>query len=58
MERPKCLNCGGQVIWNADFDYEDYGIYDEEGVIQTYTCQDCGAFIEVYVPSNKKGQGD
>lgn len=58
MERPKCLNCGGNIVWGADFDYEDYGIFDEEGIVQTYTCPQCNAFIEVYVPNNKKRAGD
>ena len=42
-----CYLCNGNVIWQSDFDYADYGI-DCEGVVHTYCCQECGAFYEVY----------
>lgn len=42
----RCFHCGGKVIWNADFDFSDYG-YEGEGIVQNYTCSKCGAEYEV-----------
>ena len=45
----QCFNCGTYgVMWQADFDYADYGL-DGEGIIHTYQCANCGAYIEYYV---------
>lgn len=46
MSNWKCFLCGGQVIWQSDFDFEDYG-YEGEGIVQNYTCSKCGAEYEV-----------
>ena len=45
--------CGETLIWNADFDFEDYGM-EGEGIVGTYDCPNCGAYIEVYMPSEKE----
>lgn len=44
----KCYLCGGEVIWEADFDYGDFGYDDEYGIVHTFTCRDCGAEISVW----------
>lgn len=38
----KCFRCGGQVIWQSDFDTEDYGI-EEEGIVSVYLCSKCNS---------------
>lgn len=42
----KCFKCNETVIWQSDFDTEDYGI-DEEGIISTYLCSACNSYYEV-----------
>lgn len=50
-----CINCGHELIWQNDFDFEDVG-YGEvpEGIVHCYTCPNCGADIEVAVPFKKE----
>ena len=44
----QCFNYGQYtVIWQADFDFEDYGI-EGNGVIHVCKCMNCGADIEYY----------
>lgn len=43
----ECYLCGGEVIWQADFDYGDFG-YEGEGIVHTFHCRDCGAEITVF----------
>lgn len=41
----ECFHCGQKaVIWQADFDFEDYGI-GGEGIVQVCRCTACGAEI-------------
>ena len=42
MDHVKCFFCRGALIWQNDFDTEDYGI-DEEGIVSVLTCSNCGA---------------
>lgn len=49
---PSCPVCGHRVIWQSDFDFEDYGIYDEKGIVHNFSYTNCGADIECYVPEN------
>lgn len=42
----ECFHCGARaVIWDADFDFDDYG-YDGEGIVHACHCTNCGAEIE------------
>ena len=42
----QCFHCGKMaVIWDADFDFEDYG-YDGVGIVHNCHCTNCGAEIE------------
>ncbi len=46
----KC-ECGSELIWGNDFDNEDIGINDNEGIVSTYSCpnNNCEVLnIEVY----------
>lgn len=48
----ECFHClSRSVYWQADFDFEDYGI-EGEGIVQVLHCANCGADIEYYVPMN------
>ena len=46
----KC-ECNNELIWGNDFDYEDMGIEDIDGIVSTYSCVngDCEVgSVEVY----------
>ena len=45
----KCWHCKNELIWNADFNYEDYGL-SGYGVVSNLSCSKCGAHVEVYLP--------
>ena len=46
----ECFHCGARaVIWDGDFDSEDYG-YEEPGIIHECHCVNCGAQITYFVP--------
>jgi hypothetical protein len=42
--RDVCWYCGGQLIWDSDFDMDE--IYGEEGIVTYLHCSDCGANVE------------
>lgn len=45
----ECFNCGVRaVIWDSDFDYEDYGL-EGKGIIHECHCTNCGARITYYI---------
>lgn len=55
----ECFHCGQKsVYWCSDFDFEDYGLLDEEGIIHVCHCDNCGADIEYYVPIKMKKEED
>ena len=45
----QCFNCGREMIWQSDFDFEDYGM-DGAGIVSVYHCPHCGTDIECFVP--------
>lgn len=46
----ECFHCGCQsVIWDSDFDFEDFG-YEGEGIVHICHCTNCGAEIEYRIP--------
>lgn len=50
----ECFVCGKKaVIWDADFDYEDYG-FEEEGIVHECHCSECGAKILYFCPNEPK----
>ena len=50
----ECFHCGCKsVIWDADFDFEDYG-YEGEGIIHVCHCTNCGARITYEIPLNNE----
>lgn len=45
----ECFHCGQRaVIWDCDYDYEDFG-YEGEGIVQVLHCDNCGARIEYLI---------
>lgn len=43
--RDVCWYCGGQLCWEADFNYDE--VYDEgEGIVSFLHCMNCGAHVE------------
>lgn len=54
----ECFHCGCRtVIWDADFDFEDFG-YEGEGIVHTCHCTNCGAEIEYRIRTDEEGQPD
>lgn len=50
----ECFHCGQRtVIWDGDFDFEDYEI-EGEGIVHTCHCMNCGAQITYEVPNNNE----
>ena len=51
----ECFHClTKSVIWDADFDFEDFG-YDGAGIVHCCHCTNCGAEIEYRVPITEDG---
>lgn len=40
-----CGLCGAPLIWQADYDFEDFG-YEGEGFVGCAVCSGCGADVE------------
>lgn len=54
----ECFHCGARaVVWQSDFDFEDFG-YDGEGIVHICRCCNCGADIEYRVPIEKGEEDD
>lgn len=52
----KCWYCGGEIIWQSDFNYDE--VYDEgEGTVTYLVCSNCGADIE-YSLRYEEGKDD
>ena len=45
-----CWNCGTEMIWNSDIDFDDRGM-DGDGYIALHSCPACLTWTETYVPS-------
>ena len=45
----KCPNCGHEMIWQSDFDFEDYGM-DGKGIVQNFSCPECETDVIVMTP--------
>ena len=43
--RDVCWLCGGRLIWQSDYNYDE--IYGEgEGIVAILQCSECGASVE------------
>ncbi len=46
----ECFHCGCRsVIWDADFDFEDFGL-EGDGIVQVCHCTNCRARITYEIP--------
>ena len=51
----ECFHCGNRsVIWDADFDFSDFG-YDGEGIVHELHCTKCGARITYEIGEDENG---
>lgn len=54
----ECFHCGCRaVVWDADFDFEDYGL-EGEGIVQECHCINCGAEIIYYISTDNEGENN
>ena len=54
----ECFHCGeNTVIWDADFDFSDFG-YDGEGIVHVCHCTNCGAEINYMVSCGDEEEED
>ena len=54
----QCFHCcTNSVIWDSDFNYEDFG-YEGDGIVHVCHCTNCGAEIEYRVPLNNESEGE
>ena len=44
----RCWFCNDNLIWNNDFNFEDYGL-EGEGIIAILSCSGCNATFEGYL---------
>lgn len=45
----ECFHCGTRgVVWDTDFDFEDYCL-EGEGIVHHLHCGNCGAEIDYYI---------
>ena len=45
-----CVNCRGNMSWQNDFEFSDYGA-EGEGIVSVYYCSECGTLSENYIPT-------
>jgi hypothetical protein len=48
----KCWFCGESLIWQNDYDFEDYGL-NEEGIVTVLYCPKCDSIWEGYLKLEK-----
>jgi len=55
----ECFHCGSRsVIWDSDFDTEDYG-WEPGGIVHVCHCTNCGAEITYVIrPDDNEEDGD
>lgn len=52
----QCFHCcTNSVIWDSDFNYEDFG-YEGDGIVHVCHCTNCGAEIEYRVPLDNESE--
>ena len=47
----KCWHCSNELIWGGDHDVEDS---EEYSMVTHLSCPNCGTYVEVYCPKEKK----
>lgn len=51
----KCVNCGCKMVWQNDYDFNDYGI-NGEGIIKVFSCGECDTLSENFIPLKEEEQ--
>ena len=52
----QCFHCcTNSVIWDSDFNYEDFG-YEGDGIVHVCHYTNCGAEIEYRVPLDNESE--
>lgn len=55
MAGDRCWYCGGQLIWQSDFNYDEvFG--DGEGVVTYLMCTECGAEVQYAVRTDEEDE--
>ena len=47
-----CAHCGSKLVWQNDFDFEDFHL-EGEGIVSFYDCSGCIASAVFYMPAVK-----
>jgi endogenous inhibitor of DNA gyrase (YacG/DUF329 family) len=52
-----CPACNKKMVWQSDFDSEDYG-YEDSGIVTIYECPECESqFIHVKLEKENENNG-
>ena len=55
-----CYRCGHVMVWGGDNSFDDFE-FENEGVMSNFSCNNCNAYCEFYMPeiqevkSNNRG---
>jgi hypothetical protein len=44
--------------WENDYEYQDVGILDKEGIATLYTCMRCDISVEVFIDDDRNDLDD
>lgn len=47
-----CWHCNTELIWGADFTFEDYCL-EGEGIVSSLCCPKCNAHVEVFLGDDR-----
>jgi len=47
-----CWHCNHELLWGGDHDLDEEDDYFL--MVTNLTCQNCGAFVEVYLPKRRE----
>ena len=45
----ECYNCGTDMIWRHDFNFNEVG-YEGDGVVTSFICPACDTYAEFVIP--------
>ena len=48
----KCYACKSEMIWQNDFNFEDFG-YEGDGVVSCFSCPACDTYAEFVIPDKR-----
>tara|TARA_R100000084_G_scaffold21207_1_gene7251 strand:- start:5123 stop:5302 length:180 start_codon:yes stop_codon:yes gene_type:complete len=53
-----CGRCNDMLKWENDYEYQDVGILDKEGIATLYTCMRCDISVEVFIDDDRNDLDD